>query len=138
MSSVCLYHVTRNFWKFCNTSIPVPESSKSSVRFPYPYPESTNPREHNLETFHHLFYALVGTWYSAVPGTRYSITQSNDSPLCCFFSFVLFFIIAGFFLHIASFLPPFLFASMALLCKISGELVNVCPPSVFSTTSTGT
>ena len=50
-SSVCLCHNTRNFWKFCNTSIPVPETSGSSVRPPYSYPESTNPTEHDLGTF---------------------------------------------------------------------------------------
>ena len=33
---------------FCNTSIPVPETCGSSVRLPYPYPEFTNPAEHNL------------------------------------------------------------------------------------------
>ena len=41
-------HNTRNFWKFCNTFIPVPETSGSYVRLPYPYPESTQPTEHNL------------------------------------------------------------------------------------------
>ena len=45
MSSVWLCHNTWNIWKFCNTSIPVPETSGSSVRSPYPYPESTNPTE---------------------------------------------------------------------------------------------
>ena len=49
MSSVRTCHNTRNFCKFCNTSIPVPETSGSSVRLPYPYPESTNPTEHNLD-----------------------------------------------------------------------------------------
>ena len=31
------------------TSILVPETSGSSVRLPYSYPESTNPTEHNLK-----------------------------------------------------------------------------------------
>ena len=47
-SSVRPCHNTRNFCEFCNTSIPVPEISGSSVRPPCPYPESTNPTEHNL------------------------------------------------------------------------------------------
>ena len=47
-SFVCLCHNARSLWKFCNTSIPVPENSGSSVRPPYPYPESTNPTEHDL------------------------------------------------------------------------------------------
>ena len=38
---------TRNFCEFCNTSIPIPETSGRSVRLPYPYPESTNPAEQN-------------------------------------------------------------------------------------------
>ena len=50
-SSVRLCHNTRNFWKLCNTSIPVPETSGSSVRPPYPYPESTKPTEHDLGSF---------------------------------------------------------------------------------------
>ena len=41
-------HNTRNFWKFCNTFIPVSETSGSSVRLSCPYPEYTNPTEHNL------------------------------------------------------------------------------------------
>ena len=40
-------HNTRNFWKFCNTFVPVPETSGSCVRLPYLYPESTNSTEHN-------------------------------------------------------------------------------------------
>ena len=44
-------HTTRNFWKFCNTFIPVPETFGSSVRLPYPYPESMNAAEHNLVGF---------------------------------------------------------------------------------------
>ena len=44
-------HNTRNFWKFCNSFIPVPETSGSSVRPPYRYPESTNPTEHSLAKF---------------------------------------------------------------------------------------
>ena len=48
MSSVRPCHNTRNFCEFCNTSVPVPETSGSSVRLPYPYPQSTNPTEHNL------------------------------------------------------------------------------------------
>ena len=47
MSSVRPCHNTRDFCEFCNTSIPVPETSRSSVRLlSYPYPESTNPTEH--------------------------------------------------------------------------------------------
>ena len=42
---------TRNFWKFCNTFIPVPETFGSSGRLPYPYPESTNPTERNIVIF---------------------------------------------------------------------------------------
>ena len=34
--------------EFCYSFIPVPETSVSSVRLPYPEPESTNPTEHNL------------------------------------------------------------------------------------------
>ena len=45
VSSVCPCHNTRNFWKFCNTSIPVPETSGSSVRSPHAYRESANPTE---------------------------------------------------------------------------------------------
>ena len=41
---------TRNFCEFCNTSIPVPGTSASSGRLPYP--EATNPTEHNFGTFH--------------------------------------------------------------------------------------
>ena len=48
VSSVRPCHNTRNFWKFFNTFIPAPETSGSSVRPPYPYPESTKPTEHNL------------------------------------------------------------------------------------------
>ena len=51
MSSVRPCHNTRNFCGFCNSSIPVPKTSGSSVRLPYPYPESTNPTEHNLGIF---------------------------------------------------------------------------------------
>ena len=50
VSSVRPCHNTRNLCEFSNTSIPVPETSGSSVRLPYPYPESTNPTEHNLES----------------------------------------------------------------------------------------
>ena len=35
VSSVRPCHNTRNFCEFCNTSIPVPETSGSSVRLPY-------------------------------------------------------------------------------------------------------
>ena len=35
--------------EFCNSFIPVPETSGSSVGPLYPEPESTNPAEHNLE-----------------------------------------------------------------------------------------
>ena len=45
LGSASLCHNTRNFWKFCNTSIPVPETSGSFVRLPYPYPEPTSPTE---------------------------------------------------------------------------------------------
>ena len=45
--SIC-FVPARNFCDFCKTSIPVPESSSSSVRLPYPYPESTNSTEYNL------------------------------------------------------------------------------------------
>ena len=48
VSSVRPCHNTRNFCEFCNTSIPVPKASGSSVRLPYPYPESANPTEHNI------------------------------------------------------------------------------------------
>ena len=48
VGSVRPCHNPRNFWKFCTTFIPVPETSGSSVRLPYPYPESTNPTEHDL------------------------------------------------------------------------------------------
>ena len=48
VSSVRPCHNTQNFCEFCNTSMPVPETSASSVRLPYLYPESTNPTEHNL------------------------------------------------------------------------------------------
>ena len=40
VSYVRLCHNTRNFWKFCKTFVPVPGPSGSSVRSPYPYPES--------------------------------------------------------------------------------------------------
>ena len=49
VSSVRPCHNPRDFCEFCNTSIPVPKTSGSSVRLPYPYPESTNPAEHTLE-----------------------------------------------------------------------------------------
>ena len=55
VSSVRPCHNTRNFCEFCNKSMPVPETSGSSVRLPYPYPESTNPTEHNLENLHTCF-----------------------------------------------------------------------------------
>ena len=42
-SSIRPCHNTRKFWKFCNTFIPVPDTSGSSVRLPYPYPESPKP-----------------------------------------------------------------------------------------------
>ena len=48
VSSVRPCHNTRNICEFCNTSIPSPEISGSSLRLLYPYPESTNPTEHNL------------------------------------------------------------------------------------------
>ena len=48
VSSVRPCHNTRNICEFCNTSIPSPEISGSSSRLLYPYPESTNPTEHNL------------------------------------------------------------------------------------------
>ena len=48
----CVSYGTRNFWESCNTFIPVPQNSGSSVRLPYPYPESTNPTEHNLGTLY--------------------------------------------------------------------------------------
>ena len=42
-------HNTRNVWKFCNTSMPVPETSGSFERLPYPPPVIyKNPTEHNL------------------------------------------------------------------------------------------
>ena len=53
VSSVRPCHNTRNFCEFRNTSIPVPETSGSCARLPYPYPESTNPTEHhNLGNLH--------------------------------------------------------------------------------------
>ena len=52
LSSVRLCHNTWNFCGFCDISIPVPGASVSSVRLSYPYPESTNPTEHNLENLH--------------------------------------------------------------------------------------
>ena len=48
LSSVRPCHNTPNFWEFCKTFIPVPETSGSIVRLLYPYPESTNPTEPNL------------------------------------------------------------------------------------------
>ena len=38
VSSVRPCHNTGNFCEFCNTSIPVPDTSGSSVRLPYPSP----------------------------------------------------------------------------------------------------
>ena len=55
MSSVRPCHNTQNFCKFCNTFIPVPETSGSSVRLPYPDPEVTNPTEHKY-TYDHSFF----------------------------------------------------------------------------------
>ena len=58
VSSVRPCHNTRNFFEFLNTSIPVPETSDCSVRLTYPYPESTNPTEHNLviySVYIHIF-----------------------------------------------------------------------------------
>ena len=52
VSSVLPCHNTRSFCEFCNTSIRVPETSVSSVRLLYPYPETTNPTEHSLANFH--------------------------------------------------------------------------------------
>ena len=46
MSSVRPCHNTRNFWKFHNTFIPVPETSGSSVRLPY--------RTRNLQTLQNI------------------------------------------------------------------------------------
>ena len=39
VSPVHLCHNTRNFWKICKTSIPVPGTSMSCVRHSCPYPE---------------------------------------------------------------------------------------------------
>ena len=68
VSSVRPCHNTRNFCEFCNTSIPVPETAGSSVRLPYPYPESTNPTEHNLGSVAciystQLYFKIVKTGY---------------------------------------------------------------------------
>ena len=51
VSSARPRHNTRNVCEFCDTSIPIPETSGSSGRIPYPYPESTNPTEHNLKIY---------------------------------------------------------------------------------------
>ena len=48
VSSIRPCHNTRNFRKFCNTFIPVHETSGSSVRLLALYPESTNSTEHDL------------------------------------------------------------------------------------------
>ena len=53
VSSVRLCHNTWKICELCDTFIPVPETSVSSVRLPYPYPASTNPTEHNLGMFYH-------------------------------------------------------------------------------------
>ena len=39
---------TQNIGEFCNTFIPVPQTSGSSKRLPNPYPESTNPTGYHL------------------------------------------------------------------------------------------
>ena len=57
MSSVRPCHNARKVCEFCNTSMPVPETCGSSVRLPYPYPESTSPTEHNL-VYLHTFYCI--------------------------------------------------------------------------------
>ena len=59
VSSVRPSHNTRNFCELCNTSIPVPETSGSSVRLPYPDPDSTNPAEHNLVNIHVLSHWII-------------------------------------------------------------------------------
>ena len=54
----CPYHNNRNFREFCNTPIPVPETYGSSVNFPYPYPESTSPKEQYLANLKGKCYVL--------------------------------------------------------------------------------
>ena len=48
VSSVRPCHNCRDVCEFCNTTILVPETSRSFARIPYPYSEFTNPTEHNL------------------------------------------------------------------------------------------
>ena len=44
---------TRNFCEFCTSFMPVPGTFVSYIRLPYPYPEFTNPTEHNLKKLRH-------------------------------------------------------------------------------------
>ena len=66
VSYVCLCNNTRNLWKLCNTSIPVPETCGSYVRPPYPCPESTNPTELKRETFYTIHISLTDLRASSV------------------------------------------------------------------------
>ena len=52
VSSAGSWHNPRNFCEICDTSIHVPETPGSSVRLPYPCPESINPTEYNLAFFY--------------------------------------------------------------------------------------
>ena len=73
VSYACLCHNTRNFWKFCNTSILVPESSGSSVRPPYPCPESTNPTDLKRENLFLSAAREAECGGGALPGTVCSL-----------------------------------------------------------------
>ena len=79
-----------NFCEFCNTSIPVPETSVSSVRLPYPYPECTNRTEHNLGTFGpkppdsaRLLLLGISPWYIFDSSTLIQATMYSTTVVHC-------------------------------------------------------
>ena len=89
MSSVRPSHNTQHVCELCNTFEPIPETSGSSARLPYPYPESTNPTEHNLEIFYrrvdgiHTETLVAATLFCPAPlMTRTDDTQTPKPRLC--------------------------------------------------------
>ena len=90
VSSVRPRHNTRNLCEFCNTSVPVPETSGSTVRLPYPYPECTNPTEHNLVIFSfsrspsHVILLFFRAWLLLRHNSRASSFSLYDRHERCF------------------------------------------------------
>ena len=77
VSSVRPCHNTRNFCEFCNTSIPVPGTSVSCVRSPYPYPELLRLLQDRGTIPGVRVYLCYNT-----RGARYSFRFKPKSALC--------------------------------------------------------